>query len=211
MSEMLLPHRLSVVSFVKSDKCEMSEMLLPPRLSVVKFVAFSSPVMLPIRSHHPCCAWGDPSAARVVSVFISPSVTAAVAARFAPRALLIALRRFASGMLTFAAEMGGAPASSITPHIRTNAALFVIKLLQIFIIICLLCPLFIAMCRGEGQLVWFHIVWASDSGNRTGGASVQGFYRLKRYYKLVDNVNSFFVSSADVVDGNVMRGMSKSI
>ena len=158
--------------------------LQPLRSRVVRFVAFSSPVRFLIDAR---------SAVSEVNVFISASVTAAVAARFAPSALLIALRRLASGMFTFAAATGGAPASSTTPHIRTNAAIFVIKLLQIFIIICLLCPLFIAICRGEGGLVRFHIVRARDSGNRTGGASAQRFYRLKRYHKLVDNVNSFFI------------------
>ena len=112
-------------------------------------------------------------------------------------------------MFTFAAETSGAPASSTTPHIRTNAAIFVIKLLQIFII-CLLCPLFIAIVAERDGLVRFHIVRAGDSGIRRCGASAQRFYRLKRYHNLVDNANSF-LSSVDVVDGNVARGMSKSI
>ena len=119
----MLPYSVSVVNFVKPDNALMSEKP-PDSFRSVRFVAFSNPVksLIGLRPESE------------VNVFISASVTAAVAARFAPSALLITQRRLASGMFTFAAETGGAPASSTTPHIRTNTTIFVIKLLQIFII-----------------------------------------------------------------------------
>ena len=131
---------VSVVRFVNPDTAEMS-VKGPFRSSVVRFVPFSSPVRL---RRETSCAESE------VNVFISASVTPAFndllgCCRDLLSSLLIVLRRARSGMFTGAAATGGAPASSTTPHIRTNAAIFVIKLLQIFIIICLLCPLFIAM------------------------------------------------------------------
>ena len=120
MSVNLLPPRSSVVRFVNPDTAEMS-VKLPHRPSVVRFVAFSNPV----RSE-PTEIQKSPEP-REVNVFISASVTTAVAARFSPRALLIAARRSASGMFTFCAETGGAPESNTTPTSRQNTTIFVIK------------------------------------------------------------------------------------
>ena len=130
MSERLLPDRVSDVKFVNPDSAEISEMRLTDRRSVVRFVAFSNPVRLRIFRFAALCR---PDALREVNVFISASVTTAVAARFAPRALLIAARRRASGMFTFCATTGGAPESNTTPTIRQNIISFVIKCSQMFI------------------------------------------------------------------------------
>ena len=127
-----LPDRSRVVRLVKLETAEMS-VKLPCKSSDVRFVAFSNPVRS-LRSRHVRAAESQKLLAlSEVNVFISASVTAAVAARFSPRALLIALRRSASGMFTFAAETGGAPESNTTPTSRQNTISFVIKCSQMFI------------------------------------------------------------------------------
>ena len=116
------PTNSSVVNFVNPDNEDKSGKGPCSAASDVRFVAFSNPV----RSL-------TLVALSEVNVFISASVTAAFQARFAPRASLIWERRMESGMFTFAAATGGAPASSTTPTIRQNIISFVIKCSQSFI------------------------------------------------------------------------------